>query len=192
VLFHQIQTIMHRNYVCLLFAFFCFNISLAQQRLLLDKKPFKSEISLLNDTTLITGSIFELKDSSILVSSSLLKSDYYLGNYEVAELYIDEIFMIKPKKKLRIMGGALLGAGIGFCTSMIIGLISGDDDGYILSFSATEKGLILSPFGVGIGAITGGIIGSIKIEIPLDGSLNNYMKSKKKLCRYTIKCSTSP
>ena len=66
----------------------------AQSPLPLKSNPVKSEITLYSDSDNMIGALFLLKDSSILVSSSLVKLDYNIGNYEVAELYIDDINLI--------------------------------------------------------------------------------------------------
>ena len=161
----------------------------AQSPLPLNSKPTKSEITLYSGPDNMIGVLFLLKDSSILVSSSLVKEDYINGNYEVAELYIDDINLISPKRRGGPAGGALIGGliglGVGFLAATIeteLSPSSWDEIVYTMYIAA----------GAGIGAITGGIIGSIKIKIPINGSIENYNRKKKKLGRYTVKYDGSP
>ena len=166
----------------------------AQSPLPLKANPVKSEITLYTDTgsDYMKGALFLLKDSSILVSNSLVKEDYNIGNYEVAELYIDDIKLISTKRRGGALHGALLGGAIGVSTGVVIGLISGDDHSSIISFTAEQKAII-DGVGLGvIGALTGAIVGSIKIKIPINGSIENYNRKKKKLGRSTVKYNGSP
>jgi hypothetical protein len=70
------------------------NSAEAQSPLPLRANPVKSEITLNTGSDNMIGALFLLKDSSILVSSSLVKEEYHYGNYEVAKLYIDDIRFI--------------------------------------------------------------------------------------------------
>ena len=160
----------------------------AQLLISLDKKPTKSEITLLSDPDTIIGALFLLKNSSILISNSLIKEDYSNGNYELAELYINDINMIKPRKKIRALGGLGLGAATGFVAGMLTArIIEGPHTpGSVLDFypaMIVGSGVL----GAGIGAITGSVIGGIKIKISINGSIDNYNRKKKKLDRFTIR-----
>jgi hypothetical protein len=167
----------------------------AQSSLLLKSSPFKSEITLYSDPDNMIGALLLLKDSSILVSSSLVKEDYYNGNYEVAELYIDDINMISSRK--RVAGGAAIGGVIGLFVGFLAASIaepppppsSGRFPGL---YSGGLKHGYLIPAGALIGGVTGGIIGGMKVEIPLNGSMENYNRKKKKLGRYTVNYTGAP
>jgi hypothetical protein len=165
----------------------------AQSPLPVNIKPFKSKITLYSGPDKMIGALLLLKDSSILVSSSLVKEDYYNGNYEVAELYIDDINMISPKGRVGPGGAALIGAAIGFSIGASMGLIGGDYDAVGGLYDPTPGGIaIMTGIGIGvIGAVAGAIIG-IKIKIPIKGSMENYNRKKKKLGRYTVKYDGSP
>jgi hypothetical protein len=173
------------------------NLVEAQSSLLLKASPFKSEITLYSDPDNMIGALLLLKDSSILVSSSLVKEDYYNGNYEVAELYIDDINMISSRK--RSAGGAAIGGVIGLFVGFLAASIadppptpsSGRFPGLNAKYGGLKYGYLI-PAGALIGGITGGIIGGIKIEIPLNGSMENYNRKKKKLGRYTVNYTGAP
>ncbi|MCK5067817.1 MAG: hypothetical protein KAR16_10275 [Bacteroidales bacterium] len=177
-------------FLYLLMAFFCLNSMEAQLRTSLDKKPTKSEITLLSDPDTIIGALFLLKDSSILISNALIKEDYYNGNYEVAELYINDINMISSKRPLGpanyAVVGAIIGAGVGALTARITTGPPPYSSPIGIDFSGVTYAVYI-PVGAVAGAITGVILGSIKIKIPINGSLDNYNRKKKKLDRYAIR-----
>jgi len=167
----------------------------AQSPLPLTSNPAKSEIKLYDGSANKIGGLYQLKDSSILVSSSLDKEDYINGNYKVAELYIDDINLIKIKRSGGAGLGALFGALLGASLSALGTRIAIGPPPYptgMLGFSAVDNYIVTVPAGTIVGAVTGGLIGGIKIKIPLDGSIENYNLKKKKLGRYTVKYPGSP
>jgi|GEM_PF-2122658 len=180
----------------------------AQSPLPLKSNPAKSEIKLYDGSGNKIGGLFLLKDSTILVSSSLDKEDYISGKYKVAELYIDDINLITINRRGGAAENALLGAGIGMVVGALTArIINGPPPEYstnkyhfdpwgLPSYGSNNiNGItyaIFMPAGAVVGAVTGAIIGGIKIKIPLDGSMENYNLKKKKLGRYTIKYPGSP
>jgi hypothetical protein len=180
----------------------------AQSHLPLETNPTKSEITLYLDSDNMIGALFLLKDSSILVSSSLVKLDYNNGNYEVAELYIDDINLIRQSRRVSPLNGAILGALVGVAVGALTArIIEGPPpepepepssyliNGWNLGFG---EGSWISPYAIYVpagavgGAIVGAVICSIKIKIPINGSMENYNSKKKKLGRYTVKYDGSP
>lgn len=179
--------------IACLFIFCLHNYVEAQSPLQVKSVPAKSEITLYSSPDHVTGALFQLKDSSILVSSSLVKLDYEAGNYEVSELYINDINLISTKKRGRSLQGLLIGGAIGIGTGAAIGLISGDDTGYLMFNLTAEQKAFMGGIGLGaIGALTGAIVGSLKIKIPINGSMDNYYQSKKKLGKSTVRYEGSP
>jgi hypothetical protein len=126
--------------------------------------------------------IFELQDSSILFSSSFVKEDYYNGNYTVSEILIKDIKLIRTKKPERVSLGLLLGAGIGFSVGALWGWAA--EDGPPFAIHAYGGTLAL------IGAVTGLIIGSVKVSIPINGSMDMYHRNTAKLYKSKITYST--
>lgn len=159
----------------------------AQSPLPLSSNPAKTEITLNNGTMYPKSVLFLLKDSSILISNSLVKEDYIMGNYELRELYINDIQLVSKRRLGGPTGGALAGALVGFSAGFAIGYIQGD--GF---FTAEQTGWILGAAGAGIGAISGAVFCSFKVKIPIHGSMENYNREKKKLGRYTVKYQGSP
>ena len=180
----------------------------AQSPLPLKSNPAKTEIKLYDVSDNKIGGLFLLKDSSILVSSSLDKEDYINGNYKVADLYIDDINLITINRRGGAVENALLGAGIGMVAGALTArIINGPPPEYptgkyhfdpwgLASYGSNNiNGItyaVFVPAGAVVGAVTGAIIGGIKIKIPLNGSMKNYNLKKKKLGRYTVKYPGSP
>ena len=180
----------------------------AQSPLPLSRKPTKSEITLYSGPDNMIGALFLLKESSILVSNSLIKDDYHNGNYEVAELYIDDINLISTKRRVGPLNGAILGALVGVAAGALTArIVEGPPPEPEPSspYSSIDSGWGMGDFGPGFspyaiyvpagavgGAIVGALLCSIKIKIPISGSMENYNRNKKKLGRYTVKYDGSP
>ena len=168
----------------------------AQSPLLLTRPPSKSEITTLDRADTLTGALYVLKDSSILISSSFAKEDYYKGDYELNELYVDDINLIslKGKRSGSILAGAIIGAGLGVVIAAMTNASqpSTYSSGFIsMDFSGLSYAFFV-PIGAALGGATGAIIGGVKINIPINGSMENYNRQKKKLGRYTIQYPGAP
>ena len=148
----------------------------------------KTWISLNNSPDKIKGVLYDLKDSSILVSNSYKVQDYYSDKIETVELHIKNIETIKVRKKNNILIGAGIGAIVGLTATAIV--VSGNRNkrSSLLwdknSFKELDAALIV---GVGLGAAgIGALIGSIKIKIPINGSMNNYKENHDKLRKKAV------
>lgn len=134
------------------------------------------------------GLLFDVKDSSLIISDSRNKEDYYGSNFNVAEVNAK---MIK-KVFIRKTGAQGIGTAIGGVTGLLLGLSLG-----ILQYTGggTEGdralqtgGIIIIPLlftglGVGIGATIGGM----KIKIPIKGSQIKFDHYKDRLIAHSLK-----
>jgi hypothetical protein len=135
----------------------------------------------------LEGVLYEINDSSISVSNSLLREDYSTGKFKISKINFNNIDVVKTRMKNNVVRVALFGALTGFVAGGLAGLISGDDPPGFLSFTAGEKALLYGlGFGVG-GAGIGALEGLVKIKIPINGSLENFNRNKIRLKRYTIR-----
>jgi len=150
-------------------------------------KIFRIWVSLKSDPYKIKGVLYEVKDSSVFVSNSLVIQDYSVDKYEVTKLHIADIETIKIRRKNRIGNGVLIGSLTGFVVGGIVGLVDGDDPpGTLLRLDAEDKAIMMGvPLAV-IGAGIGALFGSSKITIPINGSMDNYNRNKEKLRTYSI------
>jgi hypothetical protein len=169
-------------------------------------KIYRTWVSKMDKTTKTKGVLYEVKDSSILVSGSLIPEDYLTDFFETInfhiidaiELHIDNIETIKVRNKNSVGKGILFGLFSGFAAGALIGIIDGDDPysrsssggsmgDYMFQFTAEQKIILLgTPFAI-IGAGIGAWIGSTKIIIPISGNTKNFKRNRNKLKKYSVK-----
>lgn len=147
-------------------------------------------VDMRNEALINIGVLYELRDSSIVMSFSSNKKDYLRNDLEKIELGINDINTIKIRRKNSILKGFLIGAGIGCAIGVIYGFSKGDDPPagryFNLRFSAEEKAIGCGFLGFLGGGIFGVMIGSINVKIPINGSKTEYQKHKQKLRKYSV------
>ena len=129
------------------------------------------------------GVLQELKDSSIVVSPQYMSTTLSTDR----EIPINSIESLKFRKKNLPGKGLLIGAISGFALGGLMGLASGDDhcDSWcFLTFTAEEKAVLFGVPLMVVGGFTGSILGSFRINIPLDGSQAAYKNQKNGLKKY--------
>ncbi len=148
---------------------------------------YKARISLNNGEHALKGVLYDVNDSSVLVSSSLFKKDYSTGKFELSKINFRNIDLVKIHKKNSVGIGILIGAVAGFLVGGVIGYSQGDDPPGLFSLSAEDKaktgGFLMAVGGAGLGAL----FGSIQIKIPINGSKENFNNNKSRLKKYTIR-----
>lgn len=133
----------------------------------------------------IQGSIYKLQEDSIA-----LVNREYLGNsrygYKTYKVPIQDINIIKVRKKGKVIKGMFFGLLGGFVAGGTLGYLDGDDPTGG-AFTAEQKFWLLGILSTIPGAIIGGIIaGSAKIEIPLWGDKVYYQDKKQDLQKYLV------
>ena len=121
----------------------------------------------------------EIKDSSI---SIMEKKDF-----KTKSIMIEDIDKLHFRKSNRGSKGFLYGALAGFGSGLILGIISGNDPPGTVSLSRDQKGIF---YGIAFtlpGALIGGIIGSSKVNVPINGNQKNYNSQRTKLEKYKYK-----
>jgi len=158
-------------------------------------KIYKTWVSFNNVPFNVKGVLYEVKDSSILVSNSLLVREYTSGRFKSADLHINTIEKIRIRKKNKVGKAALIGGISGFVIGAIIGYAEGDDPpcstgywgGGCESYTAGQKALINGASFAIVGGGIGALVGLIKIKIPINGNIENFNNSKNRLKEYSIK-----
>ena len=98
---------------------------------------------------------------------------------------IPNVKTIKFRRKGRIGRSIFHGALVGFVFGGIIGLISGDDDPDAWFRLTAEEKAAIGGVTLGlIGGSAGGIVGSFKIKIPINGNQKTYESRKRELTNY--------
>jgi hypothetical protein len=148
------------------------------------------------------GALYEVKDSSILITRSSSLTGYSGENLYLSEIAAKDIDMIKLRKKGNQGLGILIGAlsGLAVAVAMDVAVISkwnkssdSYDDGYNTPhdvFVETPKKIALVAGSVGIlgvGIGLGAAIGGAKISIPVNGNQKQFEKQKSILNDYSIK-----
>lgn len=107
------------------------------------------------------------------------------GKYDqVARIESINIEKIKIYRKGKVGRGLILGGASGAFFGVVLGLVSGDDQGGFIIFKAEEKALIFGAFFAIPGTIIGGILGTKKIKIPIKNKHQNYVQKKELISKY--------
>ncbi|MEI6695774.1 MAG: hypothetical protein WCO13_06880 [Bacteroidota bacterium] len=145
---------------------------------------YRTWITLNNSAKKLTGVMYEIKDSAILVSNSMVRNNYLKGNFKVSEINYNTIDLVKIRSKYSIGKGALSGGIFGFALGGILGLIFSQD---IFTPIPVGEKIMTGGISLGIGgALLGAVIGSMQITIPINGNIENFNKNKAQLKKYTI------
>ena len=145
-------------------------------------KIYKAWVRLNNSAFDVNGVLFEIKDTIVTISSSVVIEDYYSRSYETIDFHIYNIGKIKIRRNNNIVKGLWIGALSGFTVGTIWGAIYGADEANSAAKNTFIAAFELSMLGAGIGAL----IGSFKIVIPINGDFANYLLNKKKLKKYSL------
>ncbi len=144
----------------------------------------------LSNKTKVTGVLYDVTDSSIWVinnlqgANSISKKDFLNQKYGKEEYMAKDIIKIKLRKGNKVGSvagkGALIGAGVMVITGWFLG--GGNNDGIFTVFLLGGTGA----FGLVAGGIVGAIIGSNKVKLPLNGSIENYNQNIYLLKQYAV------
>ena len=165
----------------------CISIfSSAQKDTLQRIRIYKAWVTLGGGTT-IQGALYQTKDSSVVIANSLNNNGSSVIAPDLSEVVAGNIYFIKARREGNVTKGVLIGATAGILAGVIIGLVSEPDvSNSFGTFDAPElRALGGGILGVLPGTLIGGMIGSIKIKIPINGSINNFNKKKEQFRKYS-------
>ena len=99
---------------------------------------------------------------------------------------VEDLKEIRLRSKSKVAGGIILGSLSGFAIGWLAGYTQGDDiseagKAKFFQYSKKEKGVIYGIAGIIPGAIIGGLIGSVKLKIPINGNKSKYREAQDKL-----------
>ena len=162
----------------------------AQNDTLSPKRLYKIWVKKPEFNNKIKAVLFDVNDSSITLSDAGNKRDYKHGKYNLSVFPTPELDMVKIRRNKNMNRCALIGTGTGF---VLFGVLitslypSTSDD----SHQRTEDNLITfvsaGAWGALFGAVTGAIIGSCKLKIPINGSQGKFNYQKEKLKSYSVR-----
>jgi hypothetical protein len=153
-------------------------------------KIYKTWITLNDNSKEVKGILYEIKDSSIVVTNSLSRSDLLYGNFNITIIDYGNINIVKNRRNNRVLFGFLGGITLGFATGAIIGYSQGDDQcpinkWCIFQMTARDKASVGGILGALAGAGIGTIMGLVKIKIPISGNFEKFNKNKSRLKKYS-------
>jgi len=148
------------------------------------KRIYKTKVRILSDPSFTSyGVLYEVNDSSILISNRRLKH-YNSGDVETSRFPVGDLKLIHTRKKGNGGKGAWIGAVSGVALGALIGMASGGN-GVLNTGDATAIGAV---FGFVVGVPTGFISGRIAghKKIPINGSMDEFNLIKDELTDYAI------
>jgi hypothetical protein len=169
-----------KKYITLMTLAVCsFLASTAQENIRNEPGIFKTWISLYNGKSRLTGVLYEIKDSSILISNSLLKQDFVNGNFKITSIDFKNIDNISIRGKNNLLIGSIVGAAAGIAGAVGIARGIGGKDEFLGAFILAGTPVMILGTGLGV------IIGSLRIRIPVNGNYENYRRNERRLERYS-------
>ncbi len=167
--------------VIILVVFCCLN-SIHAQETIKKNKIYRTWVTLNSEPFKVKGFLYEINDSSISVMGFGMIKEYSTVRFQVVNLHINDIEKIKTRRNNSIGRGILIGAATGFVVGGFIGLVDGDDpSGTFMAMTAGEKAIMAGGILSIGGGVIGGLIGLLKVSIPIDGSVNKFNRNKNKL-----------
>jgi hypothetical protein len=147
---------------------------------------YKTWVSLNSYKGQIKGVLFEIRDSSVLLSNSLVKEDYQSGNIKVTNIWFNDIDHISVRKKNKILNSTLIGSAAGLATEIIAAysVTNNKDESAFLALVYSLPSIV---FGAGIGAL----IGSFRFHIPVKGSFEYFKGNQNRLEKFSYIRETS-
>ncbi|MRS01789.1 hypothetical protein EG832_00940 [bacterium] len=178
-------------------------LSSSQEGTLPRSKIYQTWVLSPGDVNTITGTLYQVGDSFVLVANSLNKcmisrKDLSLGSFNLSELDYNDIYYVKVRRHNSVPREMLAFALVGASVGAIIGAIVYEPPiTYTPDPSATPSFTSGMNFTqaecAGIGAATGAIcgipvgvlIGLIKIKIPINGNIDTFRQKRSELNKYS-------
>lgn len=152
------------------------------------QKLFKTWISVRGKEHRIKGALYETRDSSILVSSSYQKTDYFKGNYDITKLKVRDITSITVQRDKPVGHGIMIGSLSGLGFGLLMGLATTTPGGNDRSQAETKLGAAIF-FGILMGTcgiVVGAALGTIRKKMNIHGSQAQYDDKKGKLLKRSL------
>lgn len=138
-------------------------------------KAYRAWVVPLGKGHVVEGLLYEVRDSSVVISNSLLKSDYYSGTFSSTEVPVNNIKKIQLRKKGAQGTGLLIGGVAGAAIGILIGLLQNTNEGNDFEKESQKGGMVVFPILLtGIGLSIGGTVGAVKIPYPVKGSQEKF------------------
>ncbi len=157
-----------------------FYLSKAQDSTNYRPKIYRCWISCNDQSGSMAGVLYEIKDSSVLVSNSIYRRDYLSGNIDLSTYNYSGIKRLGIRRNFSIETGAVIGTVVGVASTIGIVRMAVGDEKVPLGFYILYGALPVS-FGAGIGAM----LGTLRITVPINGSYEKFKANERRMERYS-------
>jgi hypothetical protein len=133
----------------------------------------------------IKGTIYQLRDSSILIANTFKKTDLLSpGKFDIQAVNYNSIYLVTCRKEL--WPGAVIGMVAGAFSGVILGKIIGKSDDPMADYRPLASVVFGTLFTIP-GAVAGIIVTDIvfTLRIPISGNFENFIKNKSRLKKYS-------
>jgi hypothetical protein len=144
-------------------------------------KLYKTWVTLNKKESQLRGVLYEIKDSSILISNSFSRRDYLTGNFKLTSVSYNNIDIIKTRRIRNINKGLLIGSATGFSFGLIYASRLTKGMGILTTSAGIVGGFVYGAFGAGIGAL----VSATRDRIPIKRSWENFNLYRSSLQDYS-------
>ena len=178
---------MKSSHLILIVTLVLISITVMSQDKVKSGREYISKYSLINPHEKIKGITYDYTDSTVtLIKADNFSKNTVLSNYKYSIFPIENIDVIKARKRGRIWVGTAAGFAAGALTFGLISNATADKD---------AEGMNLWGAGVALATISGSIVGaglgaafsSIQIIIPVNGNRDQFKNSRSRIEKISLK-----
>ena len=177
---------MRNGYIILLVCVSLQPVCFAQTDSIEPEKLFKIWIKQPEYKNTYKAVLVQVLDSAILVSDAKKKYEYRTGHFNTSIYKTPALDVLKLRRSHNINRFALIGTATGFAVAWSITVFTNTMQSD-RSRNDWELAGLMGAWGALLGAVTGSIIGAIKIKIPIQGDQRRFDLQKERLKTYSIK-----
>lgn len=172
-------------------------LSSAQTDTLKKSKIAKTSI-ILGGGNEMEGILYQIKDSSVLLTNSKSKRDFLNANFDLSTInynIISSITVMKKKYEHKTLAGIVIGTAIGAIAGAVTGAIKYSrlpadhpaKSGFLSALNQIDYAKKGGVIGLVIGAGTGAFVTNVTVEIkiPIYGNFDKFNKNKSRLKQYS-------
>ena len=173
-----------RKHLILFISAICLFYSISAQQSTRQKtRYYEVWISFFDSETVYKGILYEVSDSSVLISDIVPLQNHPAGSEFLKEFSYSNIENIKARRLKSVGRGTVIGAGIGAGAGLIAGIsLYGEA---ILMFAGTPALVMMFP-AAAVGAGAGALVGLVKDRFPIESDIDNFNLYRSSLQAYSL------
>jgi hypothetical protein len=166
----------------MLILIFCVFNSFPQETITLNKKLYETRVSMSIEPGRLNGILFEVKDSSILISDARIRNQYLSGNFNVTEIDFRNLEYLYIRNQNSRKNGAWIGGGITAAFSILSIHYTFRDVPEVRNIFFLVGVPTMAIAGAGIGYL----VGLIPARFPIQGSFENFDWHRTKMQKRSL------